>query len=387
MTDPTAFTLLPDLASRDLAGSVVSASDELFAERENLIKPGPAEFAPDVFGPKGKTYDGWETRRRREPGHDHAIVRLGVPGIVRGVVVDTSWFTGNYPPQASVEATSVEGYPSPEELADVDWVMLVPRSDLAGDSANGFPVTDGHRFTHVRLSIYPDGGVARFRVHGEPVPDPRLLTGTVDLAALENGAAVLDCSNDFYSSPTQLLLPGRARRMGDGWENARRRDDGNDHVTVRLAAPGRVRRIEVDTSYFVGNAPGWVRLRGRGPAGGVPGGPEGHDSDAAQGWVELVPRVRAQPDTRHLFRMDAGVSAAMVDQVRLDVYPDGGIARLRVHGEVDPDALADAVARWVAVLPEAHATQVLAEAGVSDAARVLAAPGGLPDDVVAALLR
>ena len=137
-------------------------------------------------------------------------------------------------------------------------MTLVPRSAIAGDTANAFAVTDGRRFTHVRLTIYPDGGVARFRVHGEPVPDPRFLVGTIDLAALEHGGDVVDCSDRFYSSPRNLLLPGRARSMGEGWENARRRDGGNDHVTVRLAAPGRVERVELDTSYFVGNAPGWA---------------------------------------------------------------------------------------------------------------------------------
>jgi allantoicase len=350
------FTRLPDLASRALAGSVVHANDELFAERENLVKPGPAAFDPAEFGPKGKVYDGWETRRRREPGNDWAIVRLGVPGVVAGVVVDTSWFTGNFPPYASVDAASVPGHPSAAELEAATWTPLVPKKSLRGDAENHFEVTSTARWTHVRLSIHPDGGVARFRVHGTPVPDPRLLTGTVDLAALEHGADVVDCSNMFYSSPRQLLLPDRSRVMGEGWENARRRDDGNDYVTVVLAAPGTVRRIEVDTSYFVGNAPGWASL---------------HGLDAAGAGVELVPRTRLQPDTRHFFRVGA---EAPVSQVRLDVYPDGGVARLRVHGEIAPDAMAGLVTRWLTLLPEPSAREVLAEAGVPEAEveRVLA---------------
>jgi allantoicase len=306
------FTHLPDLASRDVAGSVVAANDELFAERENLIKPGPAQPTP-AFGNKGKVYDGWETRRRREPGNDWAVVRLGVPGVVRGVVIDTSFFTGNFPTHASVEGLAVEGYPDASELDG--WVTLVERVGLTGDSANLFEVSSELRVTHVRLSIHPDGGVARFRVHGDPRPDPALLTGTIDLAALENGGTVVDCSDRFYSSPTNIILPGRSRQMGDGWENARRRDDGNDHVTVRLAGRGRVRRIEIDTSYFVGNAPGWARVIG---------------NDG----VVLVERTRLQPDTRHFFVV---ASDEPVGQVRLDVFPDGGVARLRVWGELtDP---------------------------------------------------
>jgi allantoicase len=227
-------------------------------------------------------------------------------------VVDTSWFKGNYPPQVSVEGVAVEGYPSPEELLKADWVTLVPKSDAKGDSDNLYEVSSDLRVTHVRLSIYPDGGVARFRVHGEPQPDPALLTGTIDLAAAENGGRVTDCSDMFYSSPNNLLMPGRARIMGDGWENARRRDDGNDHVTVQLAGRGVVRRVEIDTSYFVGNAPGWASLTG-------------------DDGVVLVERTRLQPDTRHFFVVD---EATPVSQVRLDVFPDGGLARLRVWGEL-----------------------------------------------------
>jgi allantoicase len=306
------FIRLPDLASRALSGSVVYANDELFAERENLIKPGRAVFAEEDFGHKGKVYDGWETRRRRDAGHDFAIVRLGVPGVVRGVIVDTSWFKGNYPPYASVEGASFEGYPSPEELLAAEWATLVPKSSLAGDTDNLFEVASDLRVTHVRLSIYPDGGVARFRVHGEPQPDAALMTGTIDLAAMEYGGRVVDCSDMFYSSPNNLLLPGRAQIMGDGWENARRRDDGNDHVTVQLAGKGRVRRVEIDTSYFVGNAPGWASLTG-------------------DDGVVLVPKTRLQPDTRHLFTVE---DQPPVSQVRLDVFPDGGLARLRVWGEL-----------------------------------------------------
>jgi len=349
------FTRLPDLASRRMGASVVHANDELFAERENLIKPEAPVFSPATFGPKGQIYDGWETRRRRQPGNDHAIVRLGVAGVLRGVVVDTAFFTGNYPPEVSVEGAGVEGYPSPEELEAADWAELVPRSPVEGDARNPFPVTAPQRCTHVRLSIYPDGGVARLRVHGEAVPDPRLLaTGTVDLAALANGGVVTGCSNMFYSSPANLISPGEARVMGEGWETARRRDDGNDWVELGLAGPGVVRLAELDTSHFVGNAPGWASLRGR---------------DGRGGWAELLPRTRLQPDTRHLFRLDG---APEVAAVRLDVFPDGGLARVRLHGELSRSGLAALARRWLDSLPDGQARQVLEDDG--DLVRSLLSP-------------
>ncbi|OZM81343.1 allantoicase [Pseudonocardia sp. MH-G8] len=380
MTDGREFLRLPDLASRTLGGGVPYANDELFAPRENLITPGPAVFDTEDFGHKGKVYDGWETRRRREPGHDHAIVRLGAPGIVRGVVVDTAWFRGNYPPFASVEATGVEGYPSPDELAAAEWRTIVARSPLQGDTANPFPVTAGERFTHVRLSIHPDGGVARFRVHGDVVPDPRLLPSTFDLAALVNGGRIHDCSDMFYSSPVNLILPGQARTMGEGWENARRRDDGNDHVTFALAAPGVVAIAELDTSRFVGNAPGWASLRGIDARTAAP--------DDPQAWAELLPRTRLQPDTPHRFRLAAG---DVVTHVRMDVYPDGGLSRVRLHGALPPDERRELGLRWFHALPGTQAREVLAplvgaeRAGGLVSDRPFAGFADLPDALRAAL--
>jgi allantoicase len=344
-------THLPDLASRSLGGSVVYANDELFAERENLIKPEAPSYSTYTFGHKGQVYDGWETRRRREPGHDVAIVRLGVPGIVRGVVVDTAFFKGNYPPAVSVEGAAVEGYPSPAELLDAEWVPLVPRSPAAGDAQNVFAVDQPQRFTHVRLCMYPDGGVARLRVHGEVFPDPRFLgSGPLDLAALANGGVVSGCSNMFYSSPTNLISPGLARVMGEGWETARRRDDGNDWVEFSLAGPGVVHLAELDTSWFVGNAPGWAALRGTRRGTGAAAG--------SGGWTELLPRTRLQPDTRHLFRLpDVGE----VDTVRLDVFPDGGMARVRLHGALSEQGRAELGLRWFNSLPAGQARQVLGQ--------------------------
>ncbi len=375
-----AFTRLPDLASRRLGGGVVWANDELFAERENLIKPEDPTYSTYTFGHKGQIYDGWETRRRREPGHDWALVRLGLPGVVHGVVVDTSFFTGNYPPEISVEGAALEGHPSPDELNAAEWTPLVPRSPARGDTRNAYPVHATERFTHVRLCQYPDGGVARLRVHGEVVPDPRLLTaGAVDLAALENGGGVVACSNMFYSAPANLISPGQARVMGEGWETSRRRDDGNDWVELALAGPGVVRLAELDTSWFVGNAPGAASLRGYDARAGQ------QPADAAL----LLPRQRLQPDTRHRFRLADGPE---VTHVRLDVHPDGGMARVRLWGELSARGRDDLALRWYNLLPAAHLTALLGARGmtVADAESVVkdrpvSSRGALPDAVAAEL--
>ncbi|WP_051970033.1 allantoicase [Kitasatospora azatica] len=330
---------LPDLADRRLGAGVLAANDELFAERENLLRPEPAVFQPHTFGPKGQLMDGWETRRRRGTAarphagttdHDWALIRLGLPGVVHGIVVDTAHFRGNYPQRISVEATELPGTPGPEQLLAADWTELVPPSPVQGHAANGFPVADRRRWTHLRLNQYPDGGIARLRVHGEGRPDAAWLAalGSFDLAALEHGGRIEDASDRFFSPPVNLILPGRSREMGEGWENRRRRDEGHDWVRLRLAGRGSVRAVEIDTANYVGNAAGWAAVLGfdaADPQAGDPADP------AAPGWFELVGRTELQPDALHRF---VPTDARPATHARLDVFPDGGIARLRLHGSL-----------------------------------------------------
>ncbi|MFF9405019.1 allantoicase [Streptomyces anandii] len=341
------FTHLADLADRRLGAGVIAANDEFFAMRENLLLPGRAEFDPEHFGHKGKVMDGWETRRRRgtsaahpwpaEDDHDWALIRLGAPGVVRGIVVDTAHFRGNYPQAVSVEGTSVPGSPSPEELLsdDVKWTTLVPRTPVGGHAANGFAVDVPRRFTHLRLSQHPDGGVARLRVHGEVVPDPGWLSalGTFDVVALENGGLVEDASDRFYSPATNTIQPGRSRKMDDGWETRRRRDHGHDWIRYRLAARSEIRALEIDTAYLKGNSAGWASVSVRDG--------EGDGADGGE-WTELIPRTRLQPDTDHRFVLPAPVTGT---HARVDIFPDGGISRLRLFGSLTEDGAARLTAR------------------------------------------
>ncbi|MGW9121652.1 allantoicase [Streptomyces sp. NPDC055663] len=338
------FTELVDLADRRLGAGVIAANDEFFAQRENLLLRERAVFDPEHFGHKGKIMDGWETRRRRgadadnpfpAPGdHDWALIRLGAPGIIRGIVVDTAHFRGNYPQRVSIQATAVEGTPSPEDLLadDVKWEEIVPPTPVRGHAANGFEITGGRRYTHIRLCQHPDGGIARLRVHGEVLPDPSWLAtlGTFDLISVLNGGSYEDASDRFYSSPTQIILPGTSRKMDDGWENRRRRvRDTNDWVRFRLPAQGAVRAVEIDTAYLKGNSAGWIALQGRNGETGE--------------WFEIIPRTRLQPDALHRFPLRA---QAIVTHVRLDAFPDGGVARMRLHGSLTESGTAELARRY-----------------------------------------
>ena len=342
--DAPAFTRLPDLAARDVGGAVVWANDEFFGEKESLVKPEPAAFSPYTFGHKGQVVDGWETRRRRPGGpgvdgteSDSAIVRLGLPGVVRGVTVDTAFFIGNFPTHASVEAATIDGFPRPEQLAAADWKEILPASPLRGDSQNHFAVDGVERaFTHLRLNMIPDGGIARFRVHGEPVADPRFLAGVpADLAALRNGGRIVAASNTFFSSPENMIKPGESRVMGEGWETARRRDGAHDWIEVRLTAQGVLAVVEIDTANYKGNAPDSIVLFGA----DQPGAESGSD------WFEVIPRTRMLPDFCHRFRI---ANQNPVTHVRLHVHPDGGIARLRAYGTLTDIGIAAVETRWQA---------------------------------------
>ena len=369
-----------DLASRWLGGSVIAASDESFGEKENLLTPTPAAFEPGHYGPRGEIVDGWETRRRRSPGHDWALIRLGAPGIITSVDVDTSFFTGNYPQEVSLDACGHEGYPSPDELChpSAGWELIVPRQELTGDRHNLFAVTDGRRFTHLRLSAYPDGGIARLRVFGQVVPDPRGLEAlTIDLASQAYGGAVVACSDDFYTSAAHLIRPDQARTMGEGWETRRRRDGGHDHVVVRLAFPGVIRRVVIDTAHFKYNASAEVALHASAQDPYPPSDPL---ADPAA-WRPLLARTRLQPDTRHEFPSQHDQPAAAV---RLDAFPDGGLSRVRLTGRLTREARRASGYRWFNSLPAAQAVQCLVAAGLDpSAAAALAARGPLTEGATA----
>jgi len=320
------FAELVDLASERLGGAVVEANDEFFASKDNLVKPGKPVWREGEYTDRGKWMDGWETRRRREPGHDWCVIRLGFPGTVREILVDTTHFKGNAPESCSVDfCDSAVPDPGPEAV----WSELLPRSPLEPDSENLFEVPSPRRATHLRLNIHPDGGVARFRAAGEVLPDWVSIArrgGEVDLAAVENGGIVVSASDQFFGSRQNLILPGRGIGMHDGWETRRRRGPGHDWAIVRLGRPGSIRRIEVDTLHFKGNAPGGCSLE-------VCRASEADPAELAirpDLWKTLLPQSKLSPNALHRFDLDR--SDAEATHARLNIFPDGGVSRLRLFG-------------------------------------------------------
>lgn len=305
-----------------LGTRVTFATDEFFGAKERLIDPADAVFIEDKYDDHGKWMDGWESRRKRKPGHDFCIIRLGVPGIIHGFDVDTSFFTGNFPPRVSIE-----GCVSDVDVPEDGWVELVPATDIDGDAHHFLDVRNDTVFTHVRLHIYPDGGVARLRIFGEIRPDFSDVDGYVDLAAVEHGGRPIACSDQHYGSPHNLLAPGRGLHMGDGWETARRRGPGNDWVIIALGRPGVIERAEIDTAHFKGNYPDRVSLEAALFAS------DEDVSNSSPEWRTLLAESKLKMDQQHFFD-DELEDIGAVSHVRVSIYPDGGISRVRFFGKV-----------------------------------------------------
>lgn len=332
--DAPAFTRLINLAAAQLGAEALLCTDDFFAEKENLVKSGRGIFIPDKYTDRGKWMDGWESRRKRVPGHDWCIVRLGAPGIVRGFDIDTNHFLGNHPPHASIEACYRPDFPDAAVLdsAAVEWKEILPKSPLQPGSQNFYACDHQQLVTHVKLHIYPDGGVARLKVYGEVKKDWSKVGSNdrVDLASALNGAKAILCNDMFFSHMDNLLMPGRGVNMGDGWETKRNRTPNNrDWVIIRLAHPGTIDEILVDTCHFKGNYPDGCSLEGCYL-------PEGKDPGLADDkiqWTELLPRQKLQADHEHTYKSEIK-QHQRISHVRLYIYPDGGVSRLRLFGTI-----------------------------------------------------
>ena len=324
-----------DLAAERLGGKVLWANDDFFAEKENLLKAAKPIWIEGKYTDRGKWMDGWESRRRRTPGFDWCLIRIGLPGRIHGFVVDTSYFTGNYPERCQIEGVSAPESVTAEELdsSGTKWETILPESQLQGDTQNYFDVAAPRRFTHLRFKIFPDGGVARLRVHGIVLPDwPKILAGgrEIDLAAIEHGTRVIASSDRHYGNPNNLLLPGRGLNMGDGWETKRRRGPGHDWCILRLGTPGTILKIEVDTLHYKGNFPESCSVEACSAIGRDLEWLRAQELQELS-WQPVLSRTKLQADTLHRFADDVR-DAGEVTHVRLNMIPDGGIGRLRLIG-------------------------------------------------------
>lgn len=366
--DPPPFAeQLVNLASEGLGAQVLHATDEFFAPAQRMLTDASPVFVVGKFDDHGKWMDGWETRRKRGAGHDTAVLRLAMPGVVEGVDLDTSHFTGNFPPAASIEACRCEGDPDARTV----WREIVPPQALSGNAHHFVAIADPGRWTHLRLNIFPDGGIARLRVYGRPVcewsrKDPLVAH---EVSALALGGRIVAVSDAHYGLPFRLLMPGRGSDMGDGWETRRRREPGQDWCIVQLGHRALVETIEVDTAHFKGNYPDRISMQ----AADVPTLPDASVVTQAMFWPVLLAEQKADMDKQHLYDQASILPLGPVTHVKLNLIPDGGVSRLRVWGRLAPAGAAT----------EAHALADYDYAAASSNSRA----AGRSDEVLFALGR
>ncbi|KAI1257032.1 Allantoicase [Eutypa lata] len=318
-----------DLISGTLGGKVLGFSDEWFAEANNLVTPTPPIRQPGKMVYTGAWYDGWETRRHNTEAFDWVVIRLGVAsGTVVGVEIDTAFFSGNHAPAISVEGTFSQD--DDEVLSwkggKGKWEPILGIQEAGPSQRFGWKLDEptGKQYTHVRLNMYPDGGIARFRLFGHAVPVfPEDTEAIFDLAAAQNGAVAVSCSDQHFGTKDNLILPGRGKDMGDGWETARSRTKGHvDWAIIRLGAPALIQSFVIDTAYFRGNFPQKAKLDAIEWKG------EGEPAADAEGWVEVLGPSKCGPDHEHPF--PSSVTNRTFTHVKLTIIPDGGVKRLRV---------------------------------------------------------
>ena len=319
-----------NLANPRIGAKAICATDEFFAPLERMLDPAPAVFVPGKYDANGKWMDGWETRRKRVAGHDWAIVKLGRRGRIGGFDVDTSHFTGNYAPAISIEGT-LSASDDPDVLKQAAWTPLLEATSLKGNSHHLLEIANDGTWSHLRVHIYPDGGVARLRVYGQVAGafDAGDASTLHDLIALENGGRAVAWNDAHFGEVTNLLLPGRGIHMGDGWETRRRREPGNDWCLIALGAPGLIEKIDVDTAHFKGNYPDRCSIQ----AVRVEGGTEQSLITQSMFWPVLLPEQKLAMDAEHHFAKEIA-ELGPITHIRFNIFPDGGVSRLRLWGRL-----------------------------------------------------
>jgi allantoicase len=324
----TTFEKYINLADARLGTKAISVTDDWFAAVDRMLQPETPVWKEGVFDDNGKWMDGWESRRKRFEGFDSTVIRLGVPGVIKGVDIDTSFFTGNFPPSASLEACFI---PNGDPDESTQWIEVLSAVPLKGDSQHLHAINDDHPWTHLRFNIFPDGGIARLRIYGIPHRDwsAHNANEEIDLISALNGGRALACSDEHFGRMSNIINPGRGVNMGDGWETARRRTPGNDWVIVALGAPGEISRIIVDTLHFKGNYPDTCSIQ----AAFVKGGTDEQIETQSLFWKDLLPSQKLEMHQEHEFTEQIK-SIGPITHIRLSVFPDGGISRLRLFGKV-----------------------------------------------------
>jgi len=317
-----------NLAEPRLGSKVIFKTDDFFASANRIISPNPPIFKEGVFDRHGKWMDGWETRRRRKKGFDYVIVKLGRPGKIFNADIDTTHFSGNQPMQASLEACHSKKNPNNKSR----WITILSKKKLGPNKNHNFKIKNKSIFTHIKLNIYPDGGVARLRVYGE-VEMKKVNFGNkiINLSSMLNGASIIGCNNEHFGKAENILAPGKGKNMGDGWETRRSRGKNFDWLILKCATAGKINKIQIDTHHFKGNYPDKCSIQAAYLNGKIS---SKNIVNKSKNWKLLLNKVKLHAHKKHNFK-NMLIKNKKINYIRINIYPDGGISRIRAFGRAD----------------------------------------------------
>lgn len=316
---------LIDLAQPRLGTKVIYKTDDFFASANRIISPTEPVFKVGVFDKHGKWMDGWESRRKRTEGHDFIIIKLGKPGTIKKVDVDTSHFNGNQPAMVSIEGANSNS----NKINQLKWQPLLSKKKTRANSHHYFTVNSNKVFTHIKFNIFPDGGVARLRLYGSIAKSNKLKNKKINLASLLDGSSVIACNNEHFGKAENILAPGKAKNMGDGWETRRRRGKGFDWLILNSLDGKEIDKIEISTHHFKGNFPSHCSLQ----AAYLPNSKNSKQIvKSSNNWKYLLKDAKLSANKVHVFKNNL-MKKDKINFIKINIFPDGGISRFRIYGK------------------------------------------------------
>lgn len=317
---------LIDLAQPNLGSKVIFKTDEFFASANRIINPLPPVFKSGIFDKNGKWMDGWETRRRRTSGHDYLIIKLGKPGSVKKIDIDTSHFNGNQPNMISIQGCNSKS----NNIKNLKWKTLVSKKKTKANSHHVFNVKSNSDLTHIKFNIFPDGGVARLRLYGSiSINNHNFRDKKINLASILNGASVVACNNEHFGRAENILAQGKAKNMGDGWETRRSRGKNFDWLIIKFGRTGIINKLEIDTHHFIGNYPDSCTVQTACISKKISNSSVVKNSTR---WKKILNKTKLKANKKHVF-INSQMKKNKANFLRINIYPDGGISRIRAFGK------------------------------------------------------
>ena len=314
-----------NLADPRIGSKIIFKTDDFFAAAHRILKTDIPVFKDGLFDKHGKWMDGWETRRRRSKGYDYLVLKLGKPGKIFDIDIDTSHFNGNQPTHASLEGCFSRSKPNKK----TKWTRLLGKKKLGPNKNHNFKSQNKSTFNYIRLNIFPDGGVARLRLYGKIEIDKKTINHkNINLTSVLNGASIVGCNNEHFGRAENIIAPGKGKNMGDGWETRRSRGKNFDWLIIKFGKPGLIKKLEIDTHHFKGNYPDSCSIQTAIINKDLSNNLIVKNS---KNWKFILNKSKLSAHKKHVFKKFL-IKRNKENYLKINIYPDGGISRIRAFG-------------------------------------------------------